>query len=177
MRIRRCRIQAVLAIVAAACFSGIVGAADQVPFRAVISGDSEITNGFEDFHGAGTASHMGRTRAHMQHIVTLAIEILDGQFTFTAANGDVLCGSYSGQGEVVSELGDPLLISFEGTYTVEGGTGRFAGATGGGEITGLVSPNPTLEGASADLSFEGTISRPNAGRGEADGTCPAMLTR
>jgi hypothetical protein len=155
------KMQAVLGVVAAACLSGIVGAADQVPFTARISGVSTFNpqTGSEDFRGLGRATHLGRSSAHLQHIVTPDIEVVQGRFTLRAANGDLVCGSYSGQGTIERE--DPLLIQFLGAYTIEGGTGRFSGATGSGEISGLVDPFPDTgepTGAETDLTFEGTIS-------------------
>ena len=59
-----------------------------------------------------------------------------GTGTITAANGDTLTQSEIG---TVCEVGPSVAgnaHTFKGTYTNTGGTGRFAGATGGGTVTG-----------------------------------------
>ena len=55
-----------------------------------------------------------------------------GTGTITAANGDQLFQTDSG---TVCESGNGT-HTFTGTYTNTGGTGRFAHATGGGNVTG-----------------------------------------
>jgi hypothetical protein len=179
MRDYRDKIRVLVAVGAAALLSAVLGAADQVPFKARVSGASTIDprTGFEDFHGLGRATHLGQSTAHMQHFVTLDIEVIDGRFILTAANGDQVCGSYAGQGTPTQV--DPLLIDFEGTFAIEGGTGRFAGATGGGRIFGLVDPFPdegVPEGTAADLTFDGTITRPGgrSGDGDSDQACSTI---
>jgi hypothetical protein len=49
-----------------------------------------------------------------------------GTATFTAANGDNLTASVAGQ---ATRTG-PTMLSIVEIYTITGGTGRFAGATG-----------------------------------------------
>jgi hypothetical protein len=50
-------------------------------------------------------------------------------------------------------------VTFSGTYNVIGGTGRFAGATGQGAVTG--SAQFTGEGIGVgDFALDGTISSP-----------------
>jgi hypothetical protein len=50
-----------------------------------------------------------------------------GAATFTAANGDTLLATVAGQATRTS----PTTLSIVEVYTVTGGTGRFADATGG----------------------------------------------
>jgi hypothetical protein len=62
--------------------------------------------------------------------VTLQVNVLTGSSTgaatFTAANGDTLTASITGQSTPTS----PGVLSILEVYTITGGTGRFAGATG-----------------------------------------------
>jgi len=59
-----------------------------------------------------------------------------GTSTLTAANGDSLTFSESGTVCEVGATGIGVPHSFNGTYTITGGTGRFVGAGGTGTITG-----------------------------------------
>jgi hypothetical protein len=62
--------------------------------------------------------------------VTLQVNVLTlaatGTATFTAANGDTLSASVVGQ---ATRIG-PTVLSIVEVYTITGGTGRFADATG-----------------------------------------------
>ena len=51
-----------------------------------------------------------------------------GTYQFTAANGDMLIASFSGQASLTMTPGVLYIVE---TATILGGTGRFAGATGG----------------------------------------------
>ncbi len=82
------------------------------------------------FEGGGPVTHMGKTT--QTGILFLSpVPNADGLFpgdgsvTITAANGDKLTFDYEG-------LLDPITGEGTGTFTFTGGTGRFAGATGGG---------------------------------------------
>jgi hypothetical protein len=114
----------------------------------------------ETFSGTGNATHLGSFIAEQQHIINLlTTEVLQGTFTFTAANGDTVFGTYSG-------LGTPLpsgLIQFEGSFTIDGGTGRFSEATGEGDMSGLIDASGFPTSATAALTLEGTISSPGRG--------------
>ena len=76
--------------------------------------------------GGGTATHLGKFTEHN----TMQINVLTrhgiGAATFTAANGDTLTASISGQATPTS----PGVLSIVEVYTVTGGTGRFADAAG-----------------------------------------------
>src|SRR5579875_3463315 len=82
------------------------------------------------FEGGGPVTHMGNTT--QTGILYLSSEANaqglypgHGSVTITAANGDEVTFDYEG-------LLDPLTGEGTGTFTFTGGTGRFAGATGGG---------------------------------------------
>ena len=72
----------------------------------------------------GTATHLG------QFTGTLAAEVTEntstGTFTFTAANGDQLSGTFVG---IEGVFIPPNTARITEVATIENGTGRFAGAT------------------------------------------------
>ena len=73
-----------------------------------------------------------------------------GSVTITAANGDKVSFDYVG-------LLDALTGEGFGTFTFTGGTGRFAGATGGGTFNALIDLSvPTDQ--PMNVVLEGTIS-------------------
>lgn len=76
--------------------------------------------------GGGTATYLGKFTEH----ITIQINVLTGHgigaATFTAANGDTLTATVDGQATPAS----PGVLSIVEVYTITGGTGRFADATG-----------------------------------------------
>jgi len=109
-----------------------------------------------DFSVSGKATHLGdftgqgtRIQNHQGNFVTTSI--------FVGANGkDSVFISISGQFETSK---DKCLFTSTGTYTVTGGTGAFANATGSGTITTEID---RCEGTAAG-TYMGTISRPHSG--------------
>ena len=59
--------------------------------------------------------------------ITLAMLSSTGTATFTAANGDTLTATVRGQATLTTT---PGVLSIVEDYTITGGTGRFADATG-----------------------------------------------
>ena len=161
MRHRNSKTAVLLSVLIAVFLSGPIAAKDRVPFKARLSGTSVFTflsqtEVLEEFSGRGEATHLGRFTAEQQHTINLATtEVLGGIFTFTAANGDTVTGSYSGQGETLPSG----LIRFTGTFTITGGTGRFLEATGEGDMVGLIDASDFPAAGMADLVLDGTISR------------------
>jgi hypothetical protein len=88
-----------------------------------------------NFAGGGPVTHMGNTK--QKGTLVLQAPIAPGLFpgsgsvTITAANGDTVTFDYVG-------LLDALTGEGFGTFTFTGGTGRFAGATGGGTFDALI---------------------------------------
>jgi hypothetical protein len=75
----------------------------------------------------GNATHLGRFTATMTATVTPgSTSTSTGTFIFTAANGDQLSGTFVGSGVFIP----PATASITEVATIEGGTGRFASATG-----------------------------------------------
>ena len=77
-----------------------------------------------------------------------------GVFEFTAANGDTVYGTIVGQARLTA----PGVLTILETATIEGGTGRFAGATGSFSIARFKN---SVTGETI-CSFEGTISSPGS---------------
>lgn len=86
-----------------------------------------------DTAATGTASHLGKFTYTSSHCsgVTFA-----GEQTMVAANGDKLFADYQSTGPPVfppTEVG--TVYAVRTAFTITGGTGRFADATGGGLMT------------------------------------------
>ena len=128
-----------------------------VPFRAAFSGigiadASRFPVLKIDITGGGNATHLGRFTTAQSHFINVfdpSGAFTGGTYTFTAANGDTIYGSYSGVFLPVDEG----RFSINGAFTIEGGTGRFAGATGGGDASGILNPDGT-----SDVLLQGVIS-------------------
>jgi hypothetical protein len=101
-------------------------------------------DGTLEYSGTGHATYLG--------LFTAEVSVFpngDGTFSltgfFTAANGDQIF--FIGEGEFTSST------SAMGTATITGGTGRFAGATGGADFMDV--SDTSLE--HIDQTFDGTI--------------------
>jgi hypothetical protein len=144
------------------CAATAATAADQVPFSAegtaVIAAVTHLPGGLTQMTGSasGNATHLGdftgpmtRIQDHQGNFGTTAI--------FVGANGtDSVFLAVSGHFE---GTGGSCVVTSTGTYTVTGGTGAFANATGSGTITTEID---RCEGT-ATGTYTGTISRPNSG--------------
>jgi hypothetical protein len=122
--------------------SASAAAGHQVPFRASYSGMAAFTSDTTAvFNGTGIASHLGLS-TNRNNITVLGPDTsCPGGFanqnveTLTAANGDTL--ELMGPHDVGCPTPtDPNVVHGTGDWTVTGGTGRFAGATGQGIFVG-----------------------------------------
>jgi hypothetical protein len=109
---------AVSAVTAETPFKGTVNAVEtsQVVFPTAML----------DRVGGGTATYLGRYTEHVTMQINIPTMSSTGAATFTAANGDTLLSTVVGQ---ATRTG-PTELSIVELYTITGGTGRFAGATG-----------------------------------------------
>ncbi len=92
--------------------------------------------------GTGQMSHLGRVELFLTQCSYFGPDgkvISDGTTTFTAANGDELVIAQHATSQIV---GDADGFTLEGTWIVADGSGRFAQATGSGEI-GAVGDIPS----------------------------------
>ena len=158
-------LMAVLTIPAGA----LAGKADtQVPMRGTFWGDeasfnfeipegrcdefADVADSLTTFSGEGIATHLGRVTIVAEHCSDLDTgRYADGRLTITAANGDILLGTYTSG----VSLTPPPMIEFSDVVTfIDGGTGRFAHASGGGPERGLFN----FETNEWMVELEGTIS-------------------
>lgn len=87
-----------------------------------------------EFTGTGQVSHLGKVTVVFEHCTqadfqTGTFPYEDGVFKLIAANGDELWGTY---GNGTSALVSATEVRWQDTFVLDGGTGRFAGASGGG---------------------------------------------
>lgn len=85
--------------------------------------------------GTCQLSHLGRTKYEGVLELDLVARTQRGERTLTAANGDELHLVTVG----TSAPSGPGLVSFTATFTIVGGTGRFANATGQGVAQGTAN--------------------------------------
>lgn len=90
--------------------------------------------------GSGLVSHLGRVSMTARHCTPPGADI-SGRMILTAANGDELYLDYSGTCDVYSPDWVPgtTQITCDNPFTVAGGTGRFADATGSGHLGASVT--------------------------------------
>ena len=108
------------------------------------------------FLGYGLTTHMGRAAQNgdlflLSNTPDAMGEIPGvGSVTLTASNGDTLTFDYLGSLNVVTGVGT-------GIFIFTGGTGRFAGATGGGTFHAVIDlSQPTNQAMTVDL--DGTVN-------------------
>jgi len=151
-----------LAILAVVGLAGPVAAGDQVPFHGRLEG--VVTRTPTDpppyvsvlVEGTGNATQLGKFTLEIPHLVNPVTRTAVGTYEFTAANGDTLSADFTGESMPTST---PGVLSIVETATITGGTGRFAGATGGFICERLFD---AVAGTTTG-SFEGTISRRRCG--------------
>ena len=131
MKIRHSLFVGLVAAVSVLLASVAVSAvAAETPFKGTVSA---VETGQTVFpirtitrEGTGTATYLGRYTEHVTAQINVLTMAATGAATFTAANGDTLSASVVGQ---ATRIG-PTTLSIVEVYTITGGTGRFADATG-----------------------------------------------
>ena len=158
-----------LVVVGASTATATHGRPDlQVPIQGYLVGVDEVPDmgapGCEEvgapllwrFTSAGTGrlAHLGRVDFSYTHCTHVDYTIVEGVLTISAANGDSLVLTYTGN---VTQYvpGDPFAL-WEMAWAVDSGTGRFANATGSGEGNAVTHVPPAGEGT--ELSLSGTIA-------------------
>jgi hypothetical protein len=109
--------------------------------------------------GSGLFLHLGRSSVSVSHCSFVDLASGKGTFgpgtiTLTAANGDELHLVHRGTFSLVMTT-DGLTSVFDMTWTVVGGTGRFAGAVGAGTTYGssLLSTGTTAADYRGEISY------------------------
>ena len=82
-------------------------------------------------YGVGDVSHLGASVMTAKHPADLTFS--DGDMTLVAANGDKVFMEYCGGGPAPEYVGQVYDVSIK--FAIVGGTGRFTGASGGGDMT------------------------------------------
>jgi hypothetical protein len=137
-----------------------VSAAGQVPFKGQFSGSLSFAGPSTILlNGSGTASKLGNsTNASTVEVVGPAACAngfrVHSVETLTAADGDEL--TWTVDGDACPTDATLTVFRISGPYTVVGGTGRFAGATGSGTIECL---GDFANGRFA-FTVTGTVSQP-----------------
>ena len=159
----------VLALLAVLGLAGPVAAGEQVPFKGRFAGVVIVTGGpsilFAAVDATGNATDLGQFTLAIPHQVNRGTSPFPfpwtstGSYQFVAANGDTLFASFTGQ---VSSTPTPGVLAAVEIATITGGTGRFAGATGGFTVNRLVYPATLTAPRTTIGSFNGTISSPGA---------------
>jgi hypothetical protein len=155
MKIRR---PLFLAVVAAASVSlasiAASAVAAETPFKGTINADETVVpsppTASLTRDGTGTATYLGRYTEHIVMTINLPTMSSTGTATFTAANGDTLTATVLGQATPTTT---PGVLSIVEDYTITGGTGRFADATGTFRLESTVNQ---ATGVSSG-TFSGTI--------------------
>ena len=131
-----------------------------VPFKGELegtyagSGEPPLVPVHVEVHGR--ASHLGRFTLDSLHVVNFDDFTGAGTAEITAANGDKLTTNMTG---VAMPQDTPGVFYIVETFTVTGGTGRFAGATGEFVVERWSFPGGPTNGTTSG-SFEGTLSLP-----------------
>ena len=120
-----------------------------VPIKIVVDGTSIVdpyNNWLVEFDATIVGSHIGKSiavgTANLVFTSPTGGDLINGAFTITAANGDEL--NMVGDGTF---LINGLITEYNLDFTFDGGTGRFAEATGiciGGGIGEQIDPNNPL---------------------------------
>lgn len=145
-------------------------AAQSVPYKA--SGtDADYAPGTGDYMGAGNGTHVGK-HVIAGNVVPVGVffpepgVFFDGTFTGTqtviAANGDTIDMELSGDVTLVFNEDGLAEGAWFPEFTITGGTGRFANASG---VLSGVAINPPFNPAAAVWPFDWDISgKINLGR-------------
>ena len=131
------------------------------PFRGELEGDVATVADPPllrvDVEASGNATQLGRFALEIPHVVYTESRLAAGSYEFTAADGDTLSADFAGQ---ATPAETPGLLSIVETAVIQGGTGRFAGASGSFTVERWYD---TLTGITVG-SFEGAISSIGAGQ-------------
>ncbi len=145
------RVAVVIATLGAALVLGTGAAfAEQRPFSASLAGNSSLSGTGDpcviqnNETATGTGAEPGRFTWESEEFDSFCANPNGvagiGSFMITTANGDLLYGVYTTLGEFDAD--ENLII--HGTYELDGGTGRFADATGSGDLDAIGFFTPGL---------------------------------
>lgn len=120
-----------------------------LPFRGSLQATETAVGALHHLEGAGEATHLGRFTLTSEFTVTPPpLSTASGTATWTAANGDQLFTTTSGQAVITF----PAATIAE-THTITAGTGRFANASG----NIVVDRSLNLQTLVSSASLSGTL--------------------
>lgn len=143
--------------IALLCFVQPIWADDQVPFKGTVAGfvtsitPQDASHLLFEVTVSGIATHLGRFTGVAQVVQNVDDGSYIGSFTWTAANGDTISGTFSGQ---LIPTETPGVFDNIQQSILTGGTGRFEHATGGAEFLGQLDATTF----SFVYPFEGSLS-------------------
>ena len=131
MKIRHPLVVGLVAAFAVSLASVASAVAAETPFKGKVNAVETVEVVFPTLSvtrdGTGTATYLGKFTEHITLQVNIPTGDATGVATFTAANGDTLTATVDGHATATTT---PGVVSIVEVYTITGGTGRFADATG-----------------------------------------------
>jgi hypothetical protein len=150
----KAKAQMILLVLVALALPMPAAADDQMPVKGSEAGTFQVlgtcgTNGIViEVTGTGHSTQLGEYSGHYRECFVPATgAVTGGSFTLTAASGDTLFGTYGGQ---AVPMDDPSVVVYDDPGVITGGTGRFAGASGTANTSGVANL--------ATGEYNGTIS-------------------
>jgi hypothetical protein len=136
---------------------------DQLPLKGSESGTFQLLTPCEttgmilEVTGTGHSTELGNYSGHYRECLHPATgAVTGGTWTLTAANGDKVFGTYSGQ---ALPTDNPKVVAYKDPGVVTGGTGRFADASGIMTTSGLAN----LATGEYTGTSSGSVSRQTSG--------------
>lgn len=109
-------------------------------------------------NATGTASHMGTVTYHTEQCLIphqgAPTEIVGKLLVLTAANGDEIHGTFSGETRMDPVLNVPVVNA---TFGFSGGTGRFEHASGTAQMAAVLTPTATVGFYTGRWEWAGSI--------------------
>jgi hypothetical protein len=138
-------------------------AKDRLPLKGSETGTFQLLGPCEtsglilEVNGTGHTTQLGNYSGDYRECLDPATgAVTGGTFTLTAASGDKVFGTYSGQAHPTDNLN---VVAYEDPGVITGGTGRFAGAGGIMTTSGLAN----LATGEYRGTITGSLSRPTSG--------------
>jgi hypothetical protein len=137
-------------------------AKDRLPVKGSETGTFKLLGPCEsgmilEVTGTGQSTQLGDYSGHYRECFDPATgAVTSGTFTLTAANGDKVFGTFSGQ---ALPTDNPNVVTYEDPGVITGGTGRFAHAIGNMTTSGLAN----LATGEYTGTITGSVSRPTSG--------------
>jgi hypothetical protein len=144
----------ILVVLASVVFASPTAAKEALPFKGSIEATETQQINFPNMNvsgsGSGNATHLGLLEVSYEGVVYLPTRTGTVSAQFIAANGDSINAEGSGQG---APTGTPNVNMVTESYTITGGSGRFAGATGSFTLVRLIN----IVTGEVSGSFDGNI--------------------